>query len=190
MEPSNSQRRHRQNINEAGHAHELTWSCYQGYPFLGRERCCLWLVDAIQQARETFDFDIWAWVFMPNHVHIIVHPRRKSYDIATIRQRIKEPVARQALRWLRENESDWLPRLQRQRGKRLEHLFWQSGGGYDRNITEGTTLLKMINYIHENPVRKELVTRGRDWKWSSAAWYVDQSEVPIIPDAIPPDWLE
>ena len=48
----------------------------------------------------------------------------------------------------------------------------------------------MIDYLHDNPVRKELVLRARDWKWSSAAWYADLSAVPLIPDRIPPDWLE
>ena len=43
--------------------------------------------------------------------------------------------------------------------------FWQSGGGYDRNITSPKTLLRMIDYLHENPVRKKLVTSSLDWYW-------------------------
>ncbi len=50
-----------------------------------------------------------------------------------------------------------------------------------------TALLSMIEYVHLNPVRKELVRRARDWHWSSAAWYVDGSNVPLIPDPIPPE---
>ncbi len=126
---------------------------------------------------------------MPDHVHLIIHPRQQVYDIASIRRRIKEPVARKAIRWLKEYAPEWLPRIERQRGSRREYLFWQSGGGYDRNITDGNTLLRMINYIHENPVRKGLVIRGADWKWSSAAWYVDGSKTPLVPDPIPPEWL-
>jgi hypothetical protein len=45
------------------------------------------------------------------------------------------------------------------RGGRTEHLFWQSGGGYDRNITNRGTLLKMADYIHNNPVRRGLAAR-------------------------------
>jgi hypothetical protein len=52
-----------------------------------------------------------------------------------------------------------------------ERLFWQSGGGYDRNIISGKTLLQMIDYLHLNPVRKSLVPKAADWKWSSAAWW-------------------
>lgn len=182
-------RRHRKNYNEPGHAHELTFTCYRGLSLLSRERTCEWLAEAIEDARTSLLFDVWAWVFMPEHVHLIVHRRHKVYDMAAIRRLIKEPVAQKAIAWLKEHAPEWLPKLARQRGSKLEYLFWQSGGGYDRNITEGKTLLKMIDYIHENPVRRGLVARARDSKWSSAAWYADQSDVVIIPDAIPPEWL-
>lgn len=94
-------RRHRRNANEPGHAHELTFSCYRRYPFLSRDRICQWLVESIERARKSLEFDVWAWVFMPDHVHLVVHPRRPAYDVAAIRRQIKEPVARQALAWLR-----------------------------------------------------------------------------------------
>lgn len=190
MAPARTKRPHRKNINEPGHAHELTFSCYHRSPFLSRERPCEWLVNAIEQARIHLEFDVWAWVFMPDHVHLIVHPRRAKYDMAAIRRLIKEPVARQAIAYWREHAPDWLAKIERKRGQRKEHLFWQSGGGYDRNITEGKTLLHMIDYIHENPTRKGLVTRGCEWKWSSAAWFVLGSEVPLMPDPIPPEWID
>lgn len=101
----------------------------------------------------------------------------------------QEPVAQRAVAWMEEHAPEWLPKIERQRGHRTERLFWQSGGGFDRNIVEPGTLLKMIDYLHENPVRKGLVLRGREWKWSSAAWYVDLMPVPLIPDRIPPEWL-
>jgi putative transposase len=82
-----------------------------------------------------------------------------------------------------------MSKLERRRGSRIEHLFWQSGGGYDRNVTTGTTLLKMIASIHENPVRKGFVERGSDWKWSSAGWFLSLRDAPLIPDLIPPEWL-
>lgn len=182
-------RPHRRNINEPGHAHELTFSCYHRFPFLSGDGPCEWLAKAIELARVRLEFDVWAWVFMPRHVHLIVHPRRETYDMATIRRLIKEPVARQAIADMREHTPEWLPKIERRRGKRKELLFWQSGGGYDRNITEGETLLRMISYIHENPVRKGFVTRGCEWKWSSAAWFVSGSEVPLMPDVIPQEWL-
>ena len=63
-------------------------------------------------------------------------------------------------------------------------------GGYDRNVVEPKTLLKMLDDIHANLVRKQLVQRPQDWKWSSAAWYDDRTPVPLSVDPIPPDWLD
>ena len=60
----------------------------------------------------------------------------------------------------------------------------------DRNLIEPKTLLQMIDYIHDNPVRKGFVARACDWKWSSAGWFMDQRAVPLIPDRIPPEWFE
>jgi putative transposase len=181
--------RRRVNINEPGHAHELTFSCYRRFPFLKAERTCRWLCDAINNARLSLEFDVWAYVFMPDHAHVIVFPRRAKYDIADIRHAIKAPVARQAIAWLQEHAPEWIPRITRRRGQKTERLFWQSGGGYDRNVILPRTLFSMIDYLHDNPVRKELVVRARDWFWSSAAWYDDLSEVPLTPDRIPADWL-
>ena len=73
---------HRKNYNDSGHAHELTFSCYNGYKFLSAERTCLWLAESINEARTDWNFDLWAYVFMPEHVHLIVHSREYEYDIA------------------------------------------------------------------------------------------------------------
>jgi len=188
-DPMSRRRPHRRNYDEPGHAHELTFSCYHRFQFLRAERTCEWLHDSIAAARSKLDFDLWAFVFMPEHVHLIVHPRRPIYDIATIREAIKEPVGRNAVKFLRNEAPEWLERIRVKKGNRLRHLFWQSGGGYDRNITEPRTLLKMIDYIHENPVRRGLAIRAVDWKWSSAAWYEGGGPCPIPIDPIPPEWL-
>lgn len=126
---------------------------------------------------------------MPNHVHLLVHFGRREYDIAQVLQRIKWPVSRKALAYLRVNAPEWLPRLTTQRGQKTESHFWQRGGGYDRNVTEPSTLEKMMEYIHMNPVRRGLAERATDWKWSSARWY-SSGTCPLEMDRIPPEWTE
>lgn len=162
---------HRKNFNVPGNAHELTFTCYRRYPFLAKDRTCRWLADAINAACLELDYQLWAYVFMPDHVHLIVYPNRAEYDIADLRKQIKAPVAKQAINHLQQHAPEWLPRITRQRGSRTERLFWQSGGGYDRNIEDPRLLSRMIDYLHDNPVRKGLVDRPADWAWSSAAWH-------------------
>ncbi len=179
---------HRRTFNIPRQAHELTFTCYHRYRFLEADRTRLWLVDAIQAARIKLDFAVWAYVIMPEHVHLIVCPQTADYAISNILYAVKKPVGRQALAFLKDHRPDWLPRLTRQRGARTERLFWQSGGGYDRNIDEPATLELMITYIHQNPVRRGLVERAVDWPWSSAGWFECGIEGPLSVDRVPLEW--
>ena len=81
--PTGSKNRiHRQAINTPGHAHELTFSCYQRFAFLKAKRTCQWLADAIRSALVKHSFDLWAFVFMPEYVHLIVRPRQPDYAMS------------------------------------------------------------------------------------------------------------
>ncbi len=100
-----------------GHAHELTFSCYHGYPFLKADRCCEWLIDAIDAARDKLDFAVWAYAFMPEHVHLIVWPSQEKYDITEIRSGIKLPVSRRAVAFLRRESPKWLDRITVRKGR-------------------------------------------------------------------------
>src|ERR1051326_7147877 len=169
-------------FNEPGHAHELTFTCFRRHAFLTADRTCQWLADAINDARTNLDFALWAYVFMPEHVHLMIYPKQPVYDIRAILQAIKEPVGRKAVEHLGRHAPEWLPQITVRRGKRQEKRFWQAGGGYDRNVFEPKILLAMIEYIHANPVRRGLVTQGELWKWSSAGWFEGKNS--LRPDPI------
>lgn len=176
--------------NDPGHAHELTFSCFRRWPLLSQRRTCAWLAESVRSACGRHEYDLWADVFMPDHVHLIVCPRRRLYDIGSFRKDIKEPVSRAAMRFLKSNAPDWLERLAVTRGDRVEHHFWQVGPGYDRNILRGQSLLKMMHYVHANPVRKRFVERAEEWTWSSAGWWAGCPQNDLPPDGIPPEWLK
>jgi putative transposase len=183
-------RQHPRTYNTPGHAHELTFSCFNRLPLLNAERTLQWLAQSINTAKTILQLDIWAYVFMPEHVHLLVHPRGSNYDMSAIRRAIKEPVGRRAIAYLRKNSPRYLPRLTRRRGDREERLFWQSGGGYDRNITSSESLFAAVDYIHLNPVRRGLVERASAWRWSSAGWFESKTASPVEMDLIPPEWLD
>ena len=127
---------------------------------------------------------------MPDHVHLLISPAADDAEIGKILRAIKASPAKRAIQFLEDNSPYWLEKITRRRGNRQERPFWQSGGGYDRNVVGPRSLVAMIDYIHANPVRKQFVERPRDWHWSSAAWYDDQSDIPIPVDQISFDWLE
>jgi putative transposase len=162
--------------------HELTFSCYKLYPFLARPRVRKWFVDALEQARQKHQVDLWAWVLMPEHVHLIVSAREPGPVIGKFQATLKERVARQAIQWLEEKAPNWVPKFTVREGDRVRRRFWQPGGGYDRNIESVETLYKMLDYIHLNPVRRGLVQRTTDWEWSSARYYAEMDQVLVEMD--------
>jgi len=171
----NAPRKKLHHINLSGHAHELTFSCYRRLSLLARDMPCRWFIDAMDAVRKRHHYSLLAYVIMPEHVHLIVYPQEVNYDVAWFLKGIKQSVARKAHTWLARHDQSWLERLTLP-GKD-EFRFWQAGGGYDRNIEKYPTLFQMIEYIHQNPVRRGLVKAASDWVWSSAAWYEGKESV-------------
>jgi putative transposase len=110
------------------------------------------LADAIDLARGKHEFDLWAYVFMPEHVHLLICPRLPRYDISKILATIKLSVNRKAVNYLNSERPDFLEHLlDAQPNGKCAYRFWQRGGGFDRNIFETKPLLAEIDYIHAKP---------------------------------------
>ena len=92
-----------QHFDEPGDAHFLTFSCYRRMALLNKDRTRLWLVDAVDNARGKHRFDLWAWVFMPEHVHLLIWPRQDGSKTAKVLADIKRPVGQEAIGWLKKN---------------------------------------------------------------------------------------
>ena len=186
--PDGQVRKTRKSSSELGQAHELTFSCYHRMPLLSKDRTRQWVVDALDQARRSLQFDLWAYVIMPEHVHVLLLPRTEPYDVAKILKRIKQPVGQRAIAYLRKNAPAWLDHLRVTRANgRTEYRFWQQGGGYDRDVTRAETSWACVEYIHANPVRRGLVASPTDWAWSSARWYAGIENAKLEMDDRPPD---
>jgi REP element-mobilizing transposase RayT len=87
-------RKRLKSYNTPGDAHELTFSCYRRLPLLSKDRTRRWFLEALDQARRRRNFYLWAYVIMPEHVHILLWPRDGVYEMRLIRAAIKIPVQR------------------------------------------------------------------------------------------------
>jgi len=174
-------------FDQFGHAHFLTFSCYRRLPLLSKDRTRRWFVDALRAARSKHHFDLWAWVLMPEHVHLVVWPRRAGYRMASILADVKRPVGQQAIAYLEEHHREFLERLTVRNRNRTYRRFWQAGPGQDRNIYDPAAAHEIIEYVHDNPVRRGLVSQPEDWPWSSAAEWAGRTGVVLNVDrTIPP----
>ena len=93
-------------------------------------------------------YHLYAWCVMANHVHVLLTP---IWDLKELTQGIKGYTAYE------------INRLQKARGR----IFWQDES-YDHWVRDEAELLRIIEYIENNPVSANLCQRPEDWPWSSA----------------------
>jgi len=188
--PDGTVRKLRRSAEGAGCAHELTFSCYRRLPLLASEPSRGFLIEALSTARKKYDFELWAYVLMPDHVHILLLPRDPNYRIRTLLQGIKQPVARRTIDFLKSARPDLLGDLRVPDANSADaprFQFWQPGGGYDRHVVNARTAWRIVAYIHNNPVNRGLAACPTDWAWSSARQYAGWGGVLLEMDGRPPD---
>ena len=172
--------------NVPGHVHYLTYSCNDRLPLLSKDRTRDWVIETVRTARARHGFDLYAYVIMPEHVHLALRPRWPGDDVSRILYDLKRPVSVKAKRWLQQTgEAEWLRRLSARHGQRKVLHFWQPGGGYDKNVWQERAITEIIDYIHANPVRRGLVERPTDWPWSSARYWAGTGQVLLEMDPVP-----
>jgi putative transposase len=175
----------RKTFNEPNNAHELTFSCLHRKPFLTSTQAKVWLANALLLHSKRFDMALWAYVYMPEHVHLLVNPRNERYDITLFRAAVKGAVTKCAVSHLRKNNPRGLEKLVVPNSKRLTYRFWQDGPGYDRNIVSGAAVWSAIDYIHGNPVRRGLCDEVEGYVWSSARQYYGLEPGPLAVEICP-----
>jgi putative transposase len=109
----------------------------------GVEACIL------RGAHRLSQYQLLAYVVMPNHVHVLIEPRT---SVERITHGIKGVSARDANRIL----------------KRSGKTFWQAES-FDHWVRRPAEGERICRYIVYNPVKAGLVCRPEEWKWSSAA---------------------
>lgn len=145
----------------------LTCSCYRRLALFQSDSIKDAFASYLSNAQERLTFKLYAWVLMPEHFHILLRPADGKI-VSQVLRGIKAGFAKTTLTRWRELNVPVLPRITDSAGL---VRFWQTGGGYDRNINTQEELIEKIGYIHQNPVRRGLVERPSDWQWSSAGFY-------------------
>ena len=167
-------------INEPGNAHCLTFTCFRNRQWLVSDRSCQWMADAINRTGAKHQLDIWAYVIMPEHVHLLFLPRESDYSIGRILTTMKQSVSNRVLQTVRKTHPEFLENMADvQPNGNVSYRFWQRGGGYDRNLYERKSILAEVDYIHANPVRRKLCDRPTDWYWSSAGDHAEVRTGPV-----------
>jgi putative transposase len=159
-------------FHEPGDLHELTFSCYRRKPLLNNDDWRVLLAECLDRGMIAQSCHLVAYVFMPEHVHLLVQPMGRQVRIDLLLKTIKSPFSSRVKRRLEEADHPLLDELTvRERPGVYCFRFWQEGGGYDRNLRTESAVMAAIQYIHENPVRRGLCQEPAEWRWSSARHY-------------------
>ncbi len=94
-------------------------------------------------------YDLFAFVVMSNHVHVLLTPH---WPLEKITQGIKGFTAKQ------------INKMHNAQNR----IFWQSES-YDHWPRDDDEFYRIIDYIERNPVDAGLCVEPKDWSWSSAS---------------------
>jgi len=117
------------------------------------------LSDSIEYCRKHKGLMVYAYVFMPNHIHLVVF----APDMIAFVRDFKRYTASKIIEDMYHTEPDLLELFKNE--NRFE--LWRKTN-MPKLIESEKYLLQKINYIHNNPVRKQYVQRSEQWYWSSA----------------------
>ncbi|MFM9905209.1 MAG: REP-associated tyrosine transposase [Pyrinomonadaceae bacterium] len=124
------------------------------------------MCNALNEARRSGKFLIFAYVIMLDHFHLVTESKVDSKDILRF---IKGIGSRRIIDHLKENgNTESLKKLRVQRrSDGSDYMVWQRHPN-TRLLWSEQMLWQRIQYTHLNPVRAGLVDYPNDWRWSSA----------------------
>ena len=123
------------------------------------------MVNALNEARRSGSFLIFAYVIMPDHYHIITDSSRAASDTLRFLNGIS---AKRILDHLKSIASPSLKKLRMFEKKRgYKYSVWEHHPDTFL-VTSETALMQKVSYIHFNPVKAGLVEHPDDYLYSSS----------------------
>jgi putative transposase len=172
-------------FQQTGQSHFVTFSCYRRQPFLNANPTRRIFELALERVRHTFGLRVYAYVVMPEHVHVLLSEPDRGL-LADALKSLKQGVSRRLIATVESDGAPFKPGVGLsgnfphtdgapfKPGVGLSgdfpHHFWQKRY-YDFNVRNYHQFVEKIDYIHQNPVKRGLCERAEEWKWSSFLQY-------------------
>lgn len=134
------------------------------------------LVDSLNFCVENKGLEIFSWVIMSNHVHIISRVK-PSYRFSNFLRDFKKYTSKAIIKEMHrihESRKEWLLDKFNFEAKRTtrakNHKIWKDSN-HAIEMGAQIDIWQKVNYIHDNPVRKGLVDEPEHYCYSSARDY-------------------
>lgn len=138
------------------------------------------IINSLTYCQQNKGLEIYGFCLMTNHLHLLVSARYPARLPDIIRD-FKKHTSKQIINLIKsENESrrDWmLYRFQynaRFDDRIQEYKVWREGY-HGIECDKESILFQKLDYIHDNPVRAEIVTRPEHYLYSSASNYAGEA---------------
>jgi REP-associated tyrosine transposase len=149
------------------HWYFITVCTFKRQPLFRDATLVLIALEELRRACVRHSFDVYAYCFMPDHVHLELVARTAHSELAELMRDFKgrcTPLARRL----------GIP------------ILWQKGY-FDYVLRPGEREKSAAWYILMNPVRKNLVPDPRDWPYSGS-WIFDWKKAVAPPNNYVPPW--
>ena len=134
------------------------------------------IVDSLNYCIANKGLKVYCWCLMSNHMHMIASTTEGN-NLSDVLRDFKKFTSKDLIRTLKEipeSRRDWLLNLFWYAGKNDKKIkyykVWQEGNDA-KEIHSTDFLNQKMEYIHNNPVRAEIVVSPEDYLYSSAKDY-------------------
>ena len=160
--------------------HYVTFTVHQWVDVFTRKAYRDILVDNINYCIAEKGLEVFSWVIMSNHCHLIIRSTNGKLS-DTIRD-LKKFTSKKIFKAIKDNSEEsrkkWLLLTLYKDGI----WFWEQGYHGEEVYSENFFKIK-TNYIHQNPVRAGIVEKEEDYIYSSAGDFygIRKGLIPISP---------
>lgn len=135
------------------------------------------LIESLEYCQANKGLDVYAWVLMTNHLHMIAGTTGNVVIGDALRD-FKKFTSKNIIKAIQENPQEsrreWLLNrcgFRAANDKKIkDYKFWQEGNHIEQ-INTYEFYRQKLEYIHQNPVKQEIVARQEDYLYSSARNY-------------------
>lgn len=135
----------------------VTLTGVRGEQIFGRAETANLLRSVLREVRQEASFTMQAWVILPNHSRLLLHPTG-GHSADEIVRRVRRRYTRDYAHLL---------------GSPTEMVVWDSRFGLD-GVSDAETFARQMDAIHYAPVESGLVKRPEEWRQSSYAAWVER----------------
>jgi REP element-mobilizing transposase RayT len=139
------------------------------------------IIESLKYCRKNKGLEIFAFVIMSNHIHIIV--RSKTENLSDTIRDFKRHTSKNIVLNIKdqpESRRDWLLMIfryaARKHKRNNDYQFW-THENHAIELTTNQMIEQRMNYIHMNPVRSGIVAVTEDYLYSSARNYAEMDSV-------------